>query len=217
MKMKDLLDSIEPEKKLKKKKKAKKEAVKKKKSTKTHDKKKSSEESSKPKAAKQAPTASIVEQTEPSPITVAQPSPPQPVKPTKPAALTPPSANTRPTTPSPSGLQVSTEVIRNRVSKNLQVPPVTEQKSAIEKITQQLMLGDISQGVALRELRVKVLGVRQENFANQVGVSRKTLSEIENNKGNYTSEIINRVFKPFGLQVGLMPSARQDRLALFKK
>ncbi|WP_050568342.1 helix-turn-helix transcriptional regulator [Dickeya chrysanthemi] len=75
----------------------------------------------------------------------------------------------------------------------------------MQNIIRRMMFGEISQGNALRELRLNVLGLRQEAYASLVGVSRKTLSEIENGKGNYTADIINKVFKPFGLKMGLIP------------
>lgn len=75
----------------------------------------------------------------------------------------------------------------------------------MQNIIRRMMFGEISQGNTLKELRLNVLGLRQEAYATLVGVSRKTLSEIENGKGNYTADIINKVFKPFGLKVGLMP------------
>ncbi|WP_420268313.1 helix-turn-helix transcriptional regulator, partial [Klebsiella pneumoniae] len=60
------------------------------------------------------------------------------------------------------------------------------------------MLGAISQGEALKKLRVEVLGLRQDEYARLVDVSRKTLSDVENDKGNYSAEIINKIYKPFG-------------------
>ncbi|MEO9653993.1 helix-turn-helix transcriptional regulator [Marinomonas sp.] len=196
MKMKDLLDSIEPEKKVKKKKKLKKEAAKKKKPAKESPKKKAPVEvkklkETKPSAPKQRPESVEVEARSPE------------------ATKAPP--------PETVSAQTSTaDISRNRVSKNLQIPSATEQRLAINTIVKQLILGEMTQGFALRELRVKVLGIRQESFANQVGVSRKTLSEIENNKGNYTSEIINKVFQPFELQVGLVPTSSMALVAMFK-
>ncbi|WP_413530734.1 helix-turn-helix transcriptional regulator [Rahnella inusitata] len=61
------------------------------------------------------------------------------------------------------------------------------------------------------------MGLKQDIFAKLTGVSRKTLSEVENDKGNYTSDIINKVFKPFGLEVGLVPTSRHTLSALFKE
>lgn len=77
------------------------------------------------------------------------------------------------------------------------------------------MFGDLTQGKALKMLRVDVLGLKQDAFANLVSVSRKTLSEIENNKGNYSSDVINKVFKPFGLKVALVPTSRSMLADLF--
>lgn len=71
-----------------------------------------------------------------------------------------------------------------------------------------LMQGEMTQGQALKALRLDVLGLKQDNFSTLVSVSRKTLSDIENDRGNYTSDIVNKVFKPFGLQVGLVPISR---------
>ncbi len=71
-----------------------------------------------------------------------------------------------------------------------------------------LLLGEMTQGQALKALRVELLGLKQDNFSKLVAVSRKTLSDIENDRGNYTSDIVNKVFKPFGLKVGLVPISR---------
>jgi DNA-binding XRE family transcriptional regulator len=78
-----------------------------------------------------------------------------------------------------------------------------------------LISGEISQGEALKALRINVLGLKQDAFAKMVSVSRKTLSEVENDKGNYTSDVINKLFKPFGLKVGLVPVSQQVLSTLF--
>ncbi|WP_323079341.1 helix-turn-helix transcriptional regulator [Klebsiella quasipneumoniae] len=78
------------------------------------------------------------------------------------------------------------------------------------------MLGAISQGEALKKLRVEVLGLRQDEYARLVDVSRKTLSDVENDKGNYSAEIINKIFKPFGLETGLVPISKTLISSLFK-
>jgi len=68
-----------------------------------------------------------------------------------------------------------------------------------------LLFSDITQGDALIQLRIQVLGINQEKYAKLVNVSRKKLSDIENNRGNPSVEVLNKVFKPFGLNVGLIP------------
>lgn len=50
-----------------------------------------------------------------------------------------------------------------------------------------------------------MLGVKQDTFSKMVGVSRKTISDIENDRGTFKTDILDKVFKPFGLKVGLVP------------
>lgn len=76
------------------------------------------------------------------------------------------------------------------------------------------MFGKLTQGQALKGLRVNILGLKQDVFAKLVGVSRKTLSDIENDRDSYNTEVLNKVFKPFGLQVGLLPSSPDTLRAL---
>lgn len=79
----------------------------------------------------------------------------------------------------------------------------------ITTVSKKLLTGEYSQGDALKKLRVNVLNLDQERFAKLVGVSRKTVSDVENNKGNYTVNVLNSVFKPFGLQVSITPTKRE--------
>ena len=60
-------------------------------------------------------------------------------------------------------------------------------------------------GELLMYLRKNVLGMSQEQYANFVGISRRTLSDIELNKGKLSQSILDKVFKPLGLQTGLVP------------
>ena len=103
----------------------------------------------------------------------------------------------------------SSKTTRQRASKSLMPMTKEEQLIAINQIIRRLVLDEMTQGEALRELRVDVLGLRQEAYTKLTGVSRKTLSEIENDKGNYTAEIVNKVFKPFEIKVGLVPTSSQ--------
>ncbi|KZN13130.1 hypothetical protein OA79_13170 [Marinomonas sp. TW1] len=106
---------------------------------------------------------------------------------------------------------------RQRASKNLATLTQDEQKIATQDVIKRLLMGDLSQGEALRELRVKVLGLRQEAYTELTGVSRKTLSEVENDKGNYTAEILNKMFKPFQLKVSLVPESSDDLKTLLSQ
>lgn len=90
-------------------------------------------------------------------------------------------------------------------SKHAKPVGASERTKALNIIIKQLILGDLTQGQALKLLRVNVLGLKQEEFALLVKVSRKTISEIENDRGSYNTDILNNVFKIFNLQVGLLP------------
>ncbi|HDY7680402.1 TPA: helix-turn-helix transcriptional regulator [Vibrio vulnificus] len=94
-----------------------------------------------------------------------------------------------------------------RASKKTPPPKAAERTWIVNQIVKQLLFGKLTQGQALKELRINVLGLKQDVYANLVDVSRKTLSDIENDRGNYKTDILNKVFKPFGLRVGLIPSS----------
>ena len=67
----------------------------------------------------------------------------------------------------------------------------------------QVMEGELTQGELLKKLRIDILGVKQDAFATLVKVSRKTISEVENDNGNYSVNTINQIFRPFGLVLKL--------------
>lgn len=94
-----------------------------------------------------------------------------------------------------------------RVSKGEKPFSIEKRNEIIRVITKAMLKGDISQGNALKALRLNILKLNQDGFSKIVGVSRKTISDIENNKGNCTLDVLNVVFKPFGLRVGLIPSS----------
>ena len=105
-------------------------------------------------------------------------------------------------------IQTSThhvEKVKKRASKNVQSISTSERKYKINRVIRSLLMGALTQGLALKELRINVLGVKQDTFAKMVGVSRKTISEIENDRGTFKTDILDKAFKPFGLKVGLVP------------
>lgn len=104
-----------------------------------------------------------------------------------------------------------------RVSKNTKAVSPIERKNAANQIIKQLLFAELTQGQALKELRMSVLGLKQERYASLVGVSRKTLSDIENDRGNYKTDILNRVFRPFGLKVGIIPSSPNTLASLINE
>lgn len=208
MKMKGQLDSAQPMKKHKAK--SKKNELKKKKQAKLEAKKSAKEK--KDVQPTEQPSAEVVT----SPQTVKR-TPKAPVE----------SKHKAPLESSPQNTPINTTIVieaepaasltqtnRQRASKSLAPMTKEEQLVTVNQIIKRLLLNKVSQGAALRELRVKVLGLRQEAFTELTGVSRKTLSEIENNKGNYTPEVINKVFKPFDLKVGLVPTSSPLLIAI---
>ena len=97
---------------------------------------------------------------------------------------------------------------KKRVSSTTDKITTQERKAVMNNLIRQLLLGEISQGVALKQFRIHIMGLKQDAYAELVSVSRKTLSDIENDKGNYSVEVINRIYKPLGLQIGLIPIAK---------
>ncbi|AMD02379.1 helix-turn-helix domain-containing protein [Halomonas chromatireducens] len=80
-----------------------------------------------------------------------------------------------------------------------------EREEKLIEATRRLVAGEISEGDLLRLLRRDVLGLTQNDYARLVGISRRTLSDMEGDKGNVTLEVMNRAFRPLGLKVCLMP------------
>ncbi len=64
---------------------------------------------------------------------------------------------------------------------------------------------DVTIGQGLRVLRAAFLGMDRESFSKVVGVSRRELAKIETDQANSTVNTLDRVFRPFGLRVGLVP------------
>ncbi len=72
-------------------------------------------------------------------------------------------------------------------------------KSLLEKLNHQ----EMTAGQVLATLRKNILNMNQESYATLVGLSRKTISDIENDTGKQTLPVLNSAFKPFGLTFGL--------------
>lgn len=65
--------------------------------------------------------------------------------------------------------------------------------------------GEKTEGELLRYLRKDVLGLSQEHYAKLAGISRRTLSNLENDKIQANVAVMNQAFKPLGLKLGLVP------------
>ncbi|MDO4697083.1 MAG: helix-turn-helix domain-containing protein [Pasteurellaceae bacterium] len=87
--------------------------------------------------------------------------------------------------------------------------PPEERVAVRDQLIKQLLLNQLTLGQALKQLRLNLLAMKQQQYADFVKVSRKTLSDLENDKGNYSIDIINQVLRPFELQVGIVPINRE--------
>lgn len=74
----------------------------------------------------------------------------------------------------------------------------------IDNIRQELAAGRLSIGDAVKRLRAEVTGLHQSQFARTCRISLRTLIHIEHGDGNPTLKSLNAVFKPFGLQMGVV-------------
>ena len=87
---------------------------------------------------------------------------------------------------------------------NMKLSPEHRQQVLI-RLYQQYLFGEVSQGQLLQHLRKTVLGLSQTDYAKLVGISRRTLTDIEQDKGSQTQQIMDKVFIPLGLKSGLIP------------
>ncbi len=81
--------------------------------------------------------------------------------------------------------------------------PALEREAYLLQLLENLRAKTITEGALLATLRKEILGMNQDKYAAFVGVSRRTLSDIENDKGNQTLPVMDKVFKPFGLVWGV--------------
>ena len=98
-----------------------------------------------------------------------------------------------------------------RVSKNKTTLSAQQRSEFRNQILRELWQGKLTQGQALKRLRIEMLGLKQAQFAKLVGVSLPSLSNLENDRA-VSAELFNKAFKPFGLGLSLVPT-RFDEIA----
>jgi DNA-binding XRE family transcriptional regulator len=69
--------------------------------------------------------------------------------------------------------------------------------------------GELDFPNAVRELR-QSLGMTQAVFAERFGLTRVQVIALEVDKANPTLETLEKIGRPFGLQVGFMPVQRSN-------
>lgn len=86
---------------------------------------------------------------------------------------------------------------------------IDQRARVIESIEQGLANGSLEIGDAVRRLRTEVTGLHQSQFARMCKISVRTLVHIEHGEGNQTLKSLNAVFRPFGMQMGVVKLRRQ--------
>ncbi|MCC5902116.1 MAG: helix-turn-helix domain-containing protein [Halomonas sp.] len=83
-----------------------------------------------------------------------------------------------------------------------------EREALLVQLLAKLLRDEVSSGQVLRQLRREVLGISQTQYAELVGISRRSLSDLEADKASPTLALLNQVFRPLGLRTGLVPRNR---------
>lgn len=78
----------------------------------------------------------------------------------------------------------------------------------IESVREGIADGTLELGAAVRRLRTEVAKLHQTQFARMCKISVRTLIQIEQGEGNPTLKSLNAVFRPFGLQMGVVKRPR---------
>lgn len=102
-----------------------------------------------------------------------------------------------------------------RATKNKTILSAQQRSAFRNQILRELWQGKLTQGQALKRLRIEMLGLKQAQFAKLVGISLPSLSNLENDRA-VSIELINKAFKPFGLQANLVPMQFDDMETLFQ-
>lgn len=91
------------------------------------------------------------------------------------------------------------------------VKPLTkiEKRTRREKIFRKAVAGELDFPNAVRELR-QSLGMTQAVFAKRFGLTRIQVIALEAGKANPTLETLEKIGRPFGLQVGFVPVQRSN-------
>ncbi len=82
-----------------------------------------------------------------------------------------------------------------------------EKRQRREEIFRKAASGELRFPDAVRDLR-KSLGMTQAVFAEKFGLTRVQVIELESGRANPTLETLQKIGRPFGFQVGFVPSRK---------
>ena len=81
--------------------------------------------------------------------------------------------------------------------------------AAKRKLIEAIENNELSLGEAVRRMR-GISGLSQRAYAERiVGIATRILAEVELDRGNPTTETLNKIGRPFGYSVGFVPRARK--------
>jgi len=92
-----------------------------------------------------------------------------------------------------------------------------EREALLLEQVEALLTERTTPGAVLRKLRREVLAMNQTEYAALTRISRRTLSDIETDKGSQSLALLNSAFRPFGLSVGLLPKSPALRQRLLNR
>jgi DNA-binding XRE family transcriptional regulator len=73
-----------------------------------------------------------------------------------------------------------------------------------QQFYEQLIAGELSLAVASKRMR-ELINLNQDDFARLVGVAPRTLKDFEAGRGNPRLTTLQKIGKPFGMQVVFRP------------
>ena len=77
-----------------------------------------------------------------------------------------------------------------------------------QQFTQAIEQGELGLAEATRRMR-HIVGKTIPDYAKILKISERTLSDIENNAGNPKLETLEKIAKPFGLQISFIPKQKE--------
>jgi|TARA_R110001583_G_scaffold66309_3_gene190761 DNA-binding XRE family transcriptional regulator len=83
--------------------------------------------------------------------------------------------------------------------------PSSVKDELMKSICIELITSQITTGKALQRLRTEMLFANQEQYAKMVGITRKTLSEIEGDKSKASALVLGKALRGVGLELLVLP------------
>lgn len=81
---------------------------------------------------------------------------------------------------------------------------IEQRERVMRDLHDKLARDQLTMGQAIRQLRLEVTGLKQEQFAKTCRISVRSLISIEQDEGNPTVKSLNQILRLFGLKVGIV-------------